>query len=129
MLQQLQEEQDLAVILITHDMGVIAEMAEEVVVMYLGHEVEKGSVDDIFHTPKHPYTKALLRSLPSILAALRTKLATITGSIPHPYDRPVGCPFHPRCPEFMPGTCDQTAPSLLPQGHAREVGCFLYGGQ
>jgi len=129
LLRQLQEEQDLAVILITHDMGVIAEMADDVVVMYLGREVEKGSVDEIFHTPKHPYTKALLRSIPSILAPPRTKLATIAGSIPHPYDRPAGCPFHPRCPEFMPGTCDQAAPSLLPQGHAREVGCFLYGGR
>ena len=69
-------------------MGVIAEMADDVVVMYLGRVVERGSVDDIFHDPKHPYTRSLLRSIPSILASPRTKLATITGSIPHPYNRP-----------------------------------------
>ena len=94
-------------ILITHDMGVIAEMADDVVVMYLGRAVEKGPVDDIFHAPKHPYTRALLRSIPSIMATPRTKLATIGGSIPHPFNRPAGCPFHPRCPEVIAGVCDE----------------------
>jgi oligopeptide/dipeptide ABC transporter ATP-binding protein len=92
-------ERDLAVILITHDMGVIAEMADDVVVMYLGREVEKGPVDTIFHAPAHPYTRALLRSIPSVLAEPRARLATIAGSIPHPFARPSGCPFHPRCPD------------------------------
>ena len=126
LLQQLQEEKGLSIILITHDMGVIAEMADDVVVMYLGRVVEQGPVDEIFHAPKHPYTRMLLRSIPSILARPRTKLATIAGSIPHPYNRPAGCPFHPRCPEFMPGKCDVLEPELVRQGENQEVSCFLY---
>lgn len=126
LLRQLQEEKGLAIILITHDMGVIAEMADDVVVMYLGRVVEQGPVDDIFHAPKHPYTRLLLQSIPSILAEPRTKLATISGSIPHPYNRPMGCPFHPRCPDFMLGTCDVREPTLCKEGEAQEVSCFLY---
>ena len=126
LLRGLQKERGLAIILITHDMGVIAEMADDVVVMYLGRAVERGSVDEIFHAPKHPYTKALLRSIPSILARPRDKLATISGSIPHPYDRPVGCPFHPRCGDFIPGRCDTATPEMRPAGERREVSCFLY---
>jgi peptide/nickel transport system ATP-binding protein len=126
LLRGLQKKRGLAIILITHDMGVIAEMADDVVVMYLGRSVERGPVDEIFHTPKHPYTKALLRSIPSILARPRDKLATISGSIPHPYDRPPGCPFHPRCGDFMPGRCDRLAPEMQPAGERREVSCFLY---
>ncbi|MCC6167465.1 MAG: ABC transporter ATP-binding protein [Caldilineaceae bacterium] len=126
LMQKLQEEKGLAIILITHDMGVIAEMADDVVVMYLGRVVERGPVDAIFHEPKHPYTRALLRSIPSILAKPRTKLATITGSIPHPYNRPEGCPFHTRCPEFMAGTCDVREPALLPVAPDHQVSCFLY---
>ena len=126
LLRGLQKERGLAIILITHDMGVIAEMADDVVVMYLGRAVERGPVDEIFHAPKHPYTKALLRSIPSILAKPRDKLATISGSIPHPYDRPVGCPFHPRCADFMQGRCDAATPEMRPAGVGREVSCFLY---
>ena len=127
LVRRLQAEQGLAVILITHDMGVIAEMADDVVVMYLGHEVEKGPVDEIFHSPRHPYTRSLLRSIPSIMAEPRSRLLTIAGSIPHPYNRPKGCPFHPRCPEFMPGTCDQSFPAVTAIGPRHEVSCFLYG--
>ena len=126
LLRKLQRERGLAIILITHDMGVIAEMADDVVVMYLGRAVERGPVDEIFHAPKHPYTKALLRSIPSILARPRDKLATISGSIPHPYDRPAGCPFHPRCGDFMPGRCDTAAPEMRPAGERRGVSCFLF---
>ncbi len=126
LLHKIQDERGLAIILITHDMGVIAEMADDVVVMYLGRVVEQGPVDNIFHDPKHPYTQSLLRSIPSILAEPRTKLATITGSIPHPYNRPSGCPFHTRCPDFMRGTCDQREPQLLPVGPDHKVSCFLY---
>jgi len=127
LMRQLQEERDLSIILITHNMGVIAEMVDEVVVMYLGRVVEVGSVDEIFHTPKHPYTRALLRSIPSILAEPRTKLATISGSIPHPYNRPQGCPFYPRCPDFMPGLCDTHEPQLQAVDQVGpQVSCFLY---
>lgn len=138
LLRQLQEEKGLSIILITHDMGVIAEMVDDVVVMYLGRVVERGTVHQIFHAPQHPYTRALLQSIPSILAEPRTKLATIRGSIPHPYNRPAGCPFHPRCPAFMGGICDVHEPQLQPialtAGSAAElsgarpqlVSCFLH---
>jgi peptide/nickel transport system ATP-binding protein len=126
LIRRLQQERGLAVILITHDMGVIAEMTDHVVVMYLGHEVETGPVDTIFHAPAHPYTRALLRSIPSVLAEPRSRLATIAGSIPHPFARPSGCPFHPRCPEFMRGTCDKTFPDEVAIGESHATACHLY---
>ena len=126
LLRQLQEERDLAIILITHDMGVIAEMADDVVVMYLGREVEHGSVDDIFHNPKHPYTRALLESIPSVMAEPRSKLATIEGTIPHPFARPLGCPFHPRCADVIQGLCDRETPRFLGTGNGQSVSCFLH---
>ena len=126
LLRSLQEQQDVSIILITHDMGVIAEMADDVVVMYLGRVVERASVDDIFHDPKHPYTRALLRSIPSVLAEPRTKLATIAGTIPHPYNRPIGCPFHLRCADSIPGRCDVDEPNLKQLVGDRAVSCFLY---
>ncbi|MFN8524813.1 MAG: ABC transporter ATP-binding protein [Chloroflexota bacterium] len=127
LLRELQQSQGMAIMLITHDLGVIAEMADEVVVMYLGRVVEEGSVDDIFHNPKHPYTQALLKSMPSVDSEPRVKLPTITGSIPHPYNRPAGCPFHPRCPDFMPGSCNVREPELITIGDSQQVSCFLYG--
>lgn len=126
LMRRLQEESGLSIILITHDMGVIAEMADDVVVMYLGRVVEQGPVDTIFHAPKHPYTRSLLRSIPTVLAKPRTKLATISGSIPHPYARPTGCPFHPRCTDFMAGKCDVQTPEIVDQGDNQRVSCFLY---
>ena len=116
----------MAIMLITHNLGVIAEMADDVVVMYLGQVVEKGTVDEIFYAPKHPYTKALLRSIPNIYQPSRVELPTITGSIPHPYNRPSGCPFHPRCPDHMPGTCDVDQPQTVTSKTGQEVRCFLY---
>ena len=89
LMRRLQEQNGMAIMLITHNLGVVAEMADDVVVMYLGRVVERGPVDAIFHTPKHPYTQALLRSIPSIRSTPRLRLPTITGSIPHPYNRPV----------------------------------------
>jgi peptide/nickel transport system ATP-binding protein len=126
LIRRLQEQQDLAVILITHDMGVIAEMADDVVVMYLGKEVENGPVDAIFHAPRHPYTQSLLRSIPSVLAKPRSRLATITGSIPHPFARPKGCPFHPRCPDKLPGICDTKVPDETTTGDHHLTACHLY---
>ena len=126
LLGHLQERRGMAIVLITHNMGVIAEMSDEVVVMYLGKVVEMGPVDDIFHAAKHPYTRALLHSIPSIVTRPRTKLPTITGSIPHPYHRPTGCPFHPRCPDFISGTCDQQVPRLQLVEDSLQVSCFLY---
>jgi oligopeptide/dipeptide ABC transporter ATP-binding protein len=126
LLRQLQEQRGMAIMLITHNLGVIAEMADDVVVMYLGRVVEEGPVDDLFHNPKHPYTQALLRSIPSIESTPRVKLPTITGAVPHPYNRPSGCPFHPRCSDFIPGTCDQQEPILQSVNERQKASCFLY---
>src|SRR3989454_10462691 len=126
LMRQLQQENGMAIMLITHDLGVIAEMATDVAVMYLGRVVEQGPVDAIFHAPKHPYTRALLRSIPRMRARSRERLTPIAGSVPHPYDRPAGCPFHPRCPDFMPGTCDRQAPDPRMVGDRHTVSCFLY---
>jgi oligopeptide/dipeptide ABC transporter ATP-binding protein len=126
LMRQLQQEDGMAIMLITHDLGVIAEMATDVAVMYLGRVVEQAPVDAIFHSPKHPYTRALLRSIPRMRARSRERLTPIAGSVPHPYDRPVGCPFHPRCPDFMPGTCDREAPAPRAVGDRHSVSCFLY---
>ena len=127
LLRTLQEEQKMAIILITHNLGVIAEMADEVVVMYLGRAAESGPVDDIFHNPKHPYTRGLLESIPSIEAEGGTKLPSIAGSIPHPFNRPSGCTFAPRCPSFMPGACDAHVPRYQQlNGTQQRVSCFLH---
>jgi oligopeptide/dipeptide ABC transporter ATP-binding protein len=126
LLRDLQAQNGMAIMLITHNLGVVAEMADDVVVMYLGKVVEEGSVDDLFFNPRHPYTRALLRSIASLSDEPRSKLPTISGSIPHPYNRPTGCQFNPRCPNFMPGTCDQFEPQLLPTSERQLVSCFLY---
>jgi len=128
LLADLQRREGMAIILITHNLGVVAEMCDEVAVMYLGRVVEQGPVDAIFHDPKHPYTRALLRSMPSIKARVRSRLPVIEGSIPHPYNRPPGCPFHPRCPDFMPGRCDQIEPPPIEVGNGHDAACLLYGG-
>jgi peptide/nickel transport system ATP-binding protein len=126
LMRQLQQEDGMAIMLITHDLGVVAEMATDVVVMYLGRVVERGPVDAIFHSPRHPYTRALLRSIPRLRARTRERLVPIAGSVPHPYARPAGCPFHLRCTEFMAGTCDRRQPELRPIGDGHTVSCFLY---
>ena len=126
LLRHLQEEYGMAIMLITHDLGVIAEIADDVVVMYLGRVVEHAPVDELFHAPKHPYTQALLRSIPHLRTRSREPLASVAGSVPHPYNRPAGCPFHPRCESFVPDVCDRRAPSLLPVGAQHQVSCVLY---
>ena len=129
LLRQLQEKEGMVILLITHNLGVVAEMCDRVAVMYLGRMVEQGSVDAIFHNPGHPYTRALLQSIPSISAPVRTMLPMISGSIPHPYNRPGGCPFHPRCPDCMAGVCEvsEPVPSILEESHT--VSCFLHCGR
>jgi peptide/nickel transport system ATP-binding protein len=126
LMRQLQGDYGMAIMLITHDLGVIAEMTDTVVVMYLGRVVEQASVDEIFYHPKHPYTQALLRSIPRIHSNSRERLASISGAVPHPYNRPSGCPFHPRCAAFMPGLCDQKEPPLQATDEQHLVSCFLY---
>jgi peptide/nickel transport system ATP-binding protein len=126
LLRALQRKYRTAIVFITHDLGVIAQMAQEVVVMYLGKVAEQGPVDAIFHAPKHPYTRALLRSIPSLAAAPGVDLPTIQGSIPHPFARPSGCPFHPRCAEVLPDVCPRRIPRLQPVGPGQAASCFLY---
>jgi peptide/nickel transport system ATP-binding protein len=116
LLRNIQQEKQIALMLITHDMGVIAEMADDVAVMYLGRIAEVGSVDQIFANPQHPYTKALLRSVPSMNASPRQRLATIGGVVPSPSSRPSGCPFHPRCPEIILGRCETELPPAVGPG-------------
>ena len=126
LLRNLQQQHNTAIIFITHDLGVIAQIADYVVVMYLGRVMETGPVDDIFHAPQHPYTRALLESIPTIQSAPREPLPTIAGSIPHPFNRPPGCPFFPRCPDFIPDTCNAQTPTLQPINQRQSASCFLY---
>ena len=126
LLRDLQHKYQMAVIFITHDLGVIARMANYVVVMYLGRVMEEGPVDDIFHAPLHPYTRALLRSIPSLKTETRTALPVIAGTLPHPFNRPPGCPFHPRCGDMLPKHCATAVPALHELGPRRSVSCFLH---
>ncbi len=128
LLRRLQADRNAAIIFITHDLGVIAQMADDVMVMYLGLVMEQGPVDMIFHSPKHPYTRALLRSIPSVNSEPRINLPTISGSIPHPFNKPAGCPFHPRCASRIPGRCDKRIPALEAVGQDQRASCFLYHG-
>ena len=128
LLRDLQTKYNTAIIFITHDLGVIAQMASYVVVMYLGRVMEQGPVDDIFHAPKHPYTRALLRSIPSLYGETRVALPVISGALPHPFSRPAGCPFHPRCPEAME-RCSAAVPSLQPVTPNQLASCFLHHDQ
>ena len=126
LIRSLVDEIGCGVLFITHDLGVIAEIADDVAVMYLGQVVETGPVEEIFESPKHPYTIALLNSIPSMVAAPRDRLPSITGAIPHPQNRPSGCPFHPRCPSFIPDVCNQREPSTTMIDSDRKVRCFLH---
>lgn len=112
LLKQLQKTLNLAILLITHDLGVVAQMADEVVVMYLGRVVESGSVRAILKKPRHPYTIGLLESLPS-LTPIGQRLPSIPGSVPALTDLPSGCPFHPRCAYAVVGRCNVGAPPPL----------------
>jgi len=127
LLRDLQKKNGMAIMLITHNLGVIAEMADEVVVMYLGRSAESGPVDDLFHNSQHPYTQGLLRSIPSVYSKDVERLPSIEGWIPHPFNRPSGCTFRPRCPSFIEGTCDANVPVFqLKEGTSQNVACFLH---
>ena len=128
LLREIQADLGMAIIMITHDLGVIAELADRVMIMYLGKEVQHGSVEELFHRPKHPYTRGLLASIPK-MAPGRIAIEPIAGSVPSPYALPTGCKFHPRCPDYMPGVCEKGDPPLTEIAHGHKVSCFLYGGQ
>ena len=113
-----------SVILITHDLGIIAEMADRVAVMYAGQIVEQAPVGELFEHPRHPYTQGLIASIP-ILGRVTEKLEVIPGSVPNLVNLPVGCRFAPRC-KFAMKVCTEEAPSLLQAGSEHLVRCFLY---
>ena len=126
LLMALQAEVGMAVIFITHNLGVIAEVADEVAVMYLGRIVEQASVNELFDNPQHPYTQGLLNSIPHIDEEKLPRLRAIEGVVPDPYEIPSGCAFSDRCPSFMPGTCDRAMPELDETAPGHRVRCFLY---
>ncbi len=120
---KLKEELGTAVILITHDFGVVAEFAKWVVVMYAGKVVEEGEVRSIFEKPLHPYTQGLLKSIPSI-DKKKGKLHVIKGSVPNPLDMPTGCSFHPRCP-FCDDICRELPPGLKKVAFRHYARCWM----
>ncbi|MGW7684136.1 ABC transporter ATP-binding protein [Kribbella sp. NPDC054772] len=126
LLQDLQEELGMAIMLITHDLGVAAQVADEVAVMYLGEVVEQGPASAVLSAPKHPYTQALVRSVPRLGQQGQDRLVAVRGTVPPPYERPSGCRFHPRCDAFMAGKCDQIVPARV-RSDEIDVACLLYG--
>ena len=125
---ELQRAMGMSMMLITHDLGVIAETCEDVLVMYLGEVVESANVRQLFADPKHPYTQALLRSIPRLGHGKNWEVEPIEGIVPDPYNRPVGCPFHTRCAAFIPDVCDRVHPPVTTLPDGRKVRCHLYSG-
>jgi peptide/nickel transport system ATP-binding protein len=122
------DELDTAIVLITHDLGVVADMADDVAVMYGGCVVEQGEVHDIFARPAHPYTQALLRAIPRLDGVPKSDLDVIEGMVPDARHWPSGCRFHPRCPAAV-ARCSQQRPALRPQGRAdHHAACWLAEG-
>jgi peptide/nickel transport system ATP-binding protein len=125
LLRELREEFGLTILLITHNIGVVAEVADRVAVMYAGHMAEIGGVEDVFDRPLHPYTQGLLRSVPNISLEENEDLYRMGGEPPNLVAPPSGCRFHPRCPHAMP-ICSRQAPHLLPVVDEHLVHCWLY---
>ncbi|MGY4687625.1 ABC transporter ATP-binding protein [Petrotoga sp. DB-2] len=128
LMKELQKEFESSIIFITHDLGVIAQMADRVAVMYLGKIVEEGTVYDIFNNPLHPYTRALMTSIPKV-GIKKTRLEAIKGIVPDPFNKPKGCSFHNRCPNYIAGVCDMKEPKNITFSKDHTVACFLYGGK
>ena len=126
LLKDLQREMGMALIVITHDLAVISELCDRVMIMYLGKDVESAQARQLFGNPKHPYTIGLLNSVPELGEGHNQEIMPITGSVPSPYHRPAGCPFHPRCPEFIAGVCDVDYPPQIEIAPGHHVRCHLY---
>jgi peptide/nickel transport system ATP-binding protein len=131
LMRVLQHDFGMAIMYITHNLGVVAEMAQEVVVMYLGKVVEQTDVKTIFLNPLHPYTRGLLASIPQLNETItqadrKRRLQTIKGMVPDPYARLTGCPFAPRCPAFIPDLCDKVEPKNVMAEPGHYVRCHLY---
>ena len=110
LLLELQQKEGMSLILITHDLALVAQAAQRIIVMYAGQIVEEGKADDIFRTPRHPYTQALLRALPEF-AEGKSRLASLPGVVPGKYDRPQGCLLNPRCP-YATDLCRNQEPEM-----------------
>ena len=128
LMRDVQQEFGTSIIFISHDLGVVGQMADEVAIMYMGKIVEKGPTKEIFKSPKHPYTIKLLDAIPR-LGNLedRRRLEPIRGSVPGLFNRPPGCTFHDRCDYFMPGICDAAFPDLKGVSEDHLAACYLYG--
>jgi peptide/nickel transport system ATP-binding protein len=127
MLLERQAKMNTSILYISHNLGVVSNIADEVVVMYLGQIIEKAQVNELFTSPKHPYSEALINAVPKVdLDYQSKKLNTLKGSIPDPYSHPKGCKFHPRCPKFMQGICDTIVPPYIEVEAGRHVACHLY---
>jgi oligopeptide/dipeptide ABC transporter ATP-binding protein len=125
LIRSLQEEFGMALMYISHDLAVVSEMSDEIMVMYLGRIMEKAPAAEIFSNPQHPYTEALWRSIPVIEGELN-RLQTISGGLPSPYMVHKGCPFFSRCEHRIPGLCDEARPQLIETSPGHVVSCFLY---
>jgi len=131
LMRTLQNDFGMAIMYITHNLGVVAEMAQEVVVMYMGKVVEETDVKRIFLNPLHPYTRGLLASIPQLNETITQpdrsrRLQAVKGMVPDPYTRLQGCPFAPRCPKFMPDLCDKVEPKNVMAEPGHYVRCHLY---
>ncbi len=126
LMKELQNEFGMAIMYITHDLGVIAEIADEVNVMYLGRVVERASTVELFKNPLHPYTQRLLKSIPRLGGRGRGRLDAIRGNVPVPMNPPPQCGFASRCDDFMAGKCDAAVPSLVEMGDQHFVRCYLH---
>ncbi|HBF39019.1 MAG TPA: peptide ABC transporter ATP-binding protein [Firmicutes bacterium] len=124
LMRKLRAELGTSVILITHDLGVVAEMADEVIVMYCGAIVERADVQTLFENPKHPYTKGLLGSVPNMEVEIQ-RLPIVRGMVPDPYNMPAGCAFCPRC-DYATDACRQETPPLVNLDSDHNVRCFRY---
>ncbi len=124
LLMDLQREKNMAIVLITHDLGVVARMADDVLVMYAGEIVESGTIDDVFHRASHPYTVGLRAAMPSRLLGERQRLTPIDGSPPDLFAPPVGCGYFARCPHAM-RICEGKHPELLDVGADHRARCWL----
>ena len=127
LMMDLQRELGMSIIYITHDMGVIAEVADEIAVMYLGQIVEQASTKEIFKNPLHPYTRRLLKSIPKLGRKTNERFDAIKGNVPVPLDPPEECGFCSRCLETMDGLCNKKVPPLIEVEKGHTVRCFLYG--
>lgn len=126
LMQSLQEEFGMAIMYITHDLGVIAEIADEVNVMYLGRVVERAKTREIFKNPLHPYTRRLLKSIPQLGKKSGSRLDAIQGNVPVPINLPPACGFCSRCDDLIAGRCDTAQPALVNMGNEHYVRCFLH---